>query len=83
MSFRLVLDPIACAGHGLCAELYPEGITLDDWGFPIVLRGPVAADHEPHARRAVDACPELALAISREDKADGRRARGTPTARRR
>ena len=30
----LRLDPIACEGHGLCSELFPERITLDDWGYP-------------------------------------------------
>ena len=29
---RLKVDPIACDGRGLCAELLPELITLDDWG---------------------------------------------------
>ena len=33
---QLVVDPVACAGHGLCAELLPERIALDDWGYPIV-----------------------------------------------
>ena len=37
MSRRLRVDPIACTAHGLCAELFPEGIELDDWGYPIVL----------------------------------------------
>jgi ferredoxin len=32
MSTHLTLDPIACEGHGICAELLPEHITLDDWG---------------------------------------------------
>ena len=36
MSKILRLDPIACDGHGLCAELFPERIRLDDWGFPIL-----------------------------------------------
>ncbi len=40
--FRLVLDPTACDGHGLCAELFPEGVRLDDWGYPVVA-GPVVA----------------------------------------
>ena len=41
MTFRLVLDPIACDGHGICAELFPEGIRLDDWGYPILAPGDV------------------------------------------
>jgi ferredoxin len=59
---RLVLDPTACDGHGLCAELFPEGVTLDDWGFP-VLTGPVPDAQLRHARRAVSACPALALRL--------------------
>jgi len=30
MSESLRVDPIACTGHGLCAELFPERIWLDD-----------------------------------------------------
>ena len=29
------VDPIACDGHGLCADLLPERIELDEWGYPI------------------------------------------------
>ena len=36
MSERLVVDPIACTGHGLCADVFPERISLDDWGYPII-----------------------------------------------
>ena len=60
--FRLVVDPTACTGHGLCAELFPEGVSLDDWGFPVV-GGPVPDDQLKHARRAVSACPALALRV--------------------
>ena len=60
--FRLVVDPTACAGHGLCAELFPEGVSLDDWGFPVV-GGSVPDDQLKHARRAVSACPALALRV--------------------
>lgn len=28
----LRVDRIACAGHGQCAELLPELISLDEWG---------------------------------------------------
>jgi ferredoxin len=65
-AFRLVLDPVACDGHGLCAELFPEGISLDDWGYPVVHDGNGAAEHLPHARRAVSACPALALRLVRQ-----------------
>jgi ferredoxin len=61
---ELRVDPIACDGHGLCAELFPEGIRLDDWGFPIV-EGRVAGPLEKQAARAVSACPTRALRLQR------------------
>jgi ferredoxin len=61
---ELVVNPIACTGHGLCAELVPERITLDDWGYPIV-DGPVTPAVREHAIRAVKACPALALKLRR------------------
>jgi ferredoxin len=61
----LRVDPIACDGHGLCAELFPERIHLDDWGFPIVDGEPVPGQLEQHARRAVTACPTRALRLER------------------
>ncbi len=63
MSARLRVDPIACDAHGLCAELLPERITLDEWGYPMVDGEPLPADLLEHARRAVAACPTLALAL--------------------
>ena len=60
----LIVDPIACDGHGLCAELFPERIRLDDWGFPIVDREPVPRGLEKHARRAVAECPKRALRLA-------------------
>ena len=60
-SERLVVDPIKCDGHGLCAELLPEMIGLDDWGYPLVSGEPIPAALRGHARRAVRACPTLAL----------------------
>jgi ferredoxin len=62
----LRVDRIACKGHGLCAELLPERIELDDWGYPIVDPRPVGPDLELLARRAVAACPTLALRLARE-----------------
>jgi ferredoxin len=64
MTLRLEVNPIACTGHGLCADLLPELIELDEWGYPMLART-VPASLEAHARRAVSACPTLALRISR------------------
>jgi len=63
---RIRVNPIACKAHGVCAELVPERIELDDWGYPIVSEEPVTGPTARHARRAVDACPTLALLLERE-----------------
>jgi ferredoxin len=63
--FELVVDPVACDGAGLCAELVPEVVTLDPWGFPIIEPGEVPAAAVDHARRAVTSCPRLALTLVR------------------
>ena len=47
---HLSIDRIKCDGHGLCAELLPELIRLDDWGYPIITPGPVP---DPAAGRRV------------------------------
>ena len=66
MRARLRVNPIACEAHGLCAELLPELIRLDDWGYPIIEHSEVPSELEPLARRAVDVCPTLALLLERE-----------------
>ena len=65
MSTTIRVDPIACEGHGLCAELFPERIALDDWGYPILDPRPIPAELEEHALRAVKACPVIALKLGR------------------
>lgn len=62
-TLTLRVDPIACTGHGLCAELLPERIALDEWGYPVLEPGPVPRELEKHARKAVAACPTLALLL--------------------
>lgn len=64
MSRVLRLNPVACAGHGACAELLPELISLDEWGYPVLAAGPVPAALDRRARRTVTACPALALRMS-------------------
>jgi ferredoxin len=61
----LEVNRIACDGHGLCAELFPERVSLDEWGYPIVDSQPIPKELEQHARRAVAECPALALFLTR------------------
>lgn len=65
---RIALNPIRCEAHGLCAELLPERVTLDEWGYPIIDGSPLPSELLAHARRAADACPTLALLLEREDR---------------
>jgi ferredoxin len=65
MNEQLRVNPIVCSGHGACAELLPEMIALDEWGYPLLDPRPVPPALEKQARRAVSACPELALRLSR------------------
>ena len=63
---RLAVDLIACDGRGLCAELLPELITLDDWGYPLLsgrTEGAVPAELRGDAAAAVQLCPRLALRL--------------------
>lgn len=64
MSQTLQVNPIACTGHGLCADLLPELIELDEWGYPII-EDRVPPGLAAHARRAVNACPALALKLTK------------------
>jgi len=66
VSLRLRVNPIACEAHGLCAELLPELIRLDDWGYPIIDEAEVPPHLVGLAERAVDACPTLALLLEED-----------------
>ena len=60
---RLAVNPIACTGHGICAEMLPELIGLDEWGYPILADREVPAQLSSLARGAVRLCPTLALRL--------------------
>lgn len=60
---RLRVNPIACDGRGLCAEVLPEMITLDDWGFPVIRDAEVPPGLLNEAAEAVRLCPRLALRL--------------------
>ena len=63
MRHVLRVDFIACDGRGICADLLPERVALDDWGYPIIDPSPIGADLIAHARRCVRNCPTLALRL--------------------
>jgi len=60
------VNPIACEAHGMCAELLPERVALDEWGYPIVDERPLPPALIAHARRAAQACPTFALLLERD-----------------
>jgi ferredoxin len=66
MAVRLRVNPIMCQAHGLCAELLPELIALDEWGYPLLDPAPVPAELMTYAQRAVADCPTLALLLTKD-----------------
>jgi len=61
---RIRVNPILCNGYGYCAEIVPELISLDDWGFPIVSNSTIEDERITGlAERAVATCPRLALIL--------------------
>ncbi|HEV3100783.1 MAG TPA: ferredoxin [Candidatus Dormibacteraeota bacterium] len=61
---RMRVNPILCDGVGYCAEIVPELITMDDWGYPVVDPRPIEDETlNGHVQRAVATCPRLALLI--------------------
>jgi len=64
---KLTVNPIACRGHGACAELLPELIALDEWGYPLIAADAIPEHLRRAARQAVAACPVLALKLRKAD----------------
>ena len=62
---RIRVDPVACDAFGFCAELLPERVTLDEWGYPVVDGTPVPAELLDLATRAAAECPRRALHLER------------------
>ena len=62
MSHDLRVDWPACRARGLCFEVLPELVRLDDWGYPVV-GGPVTRELLADAKEAVRVCPQLALRL--------------------
>ena len=65
---RVTVDPIRCTGHGLCAELLPEALQLDEWGYPLVTVGALQEQLLRRARQTAAACPTRALRLVSGDR---------------
>jgi ferredoxin len=76
MATILRLDPTRCDAYGMCAELLPELVSLDEWGYPVIRPGAIPDQLLDHARRAVDVCPVLALRLQGPATASRRRGSG-------
>lgn len=64
MTGRLEIDWTRCDGHGLCAELLPNRISRDEWGFPLVRSTRIRPVDKKDVHRAIAACPALALRLT-------------------
>jgi ferredoxin len=62
---RLRVDPTACDAFGYCAELVPEIVARDEWGYPIVAESAVPPRLYDVVRRAVRECPRRALFLEK------------------
>ena len=62
MTSQLRVDWPECRARGLCHELLPDLVELDEWGYPLV-RGPVTEELLAEAKAAVRACPRSALRL--------------------
>ena len=69
---RLRVDPSKCKAHGMCGELFPERIRMDDWGYPVIDPRALSDDVLEHARRAVAECPRSALWVDLIDDPSAR-----------
>ncbi len=66
--FVLLVNPILCDGFGHCAELAPDLVHVDEWGYPVIVTEPVPLANLAaleSARYAVRGCPRQALRIER------------------
>jgi ferredoxin len=63
VTVRIDIDPVACDAYGYCAELLPEVITLDEWGYPIVDGKPLPPELVALAKRAARDCPRRAITL--------------------
>jgi ferredoxin len=66
MSAALRIDAAACDGVGRCAQIAGRVVTLDRWGYPIIVE--LSARDVAAAHRAAMACTRKALWVEDLDE---------------
>ncbi|MCV2393081.1 ferredoxin [Actinotalea sp. M2MS4P-6] len=66
VTMRLRVDPVACEGVGLCAQVAGRVVELDRWGYPVI-EAELDARGVKAAQRAVRACPRRAMWLEEAD----------------
>ena len=64
---RRCVDPINRVADGVCADLLPGWIRLDERSYPIRHGPELPPELVEHARRAANSCPVLALRLDPEN----------------
>lgn len=68
---RLAVDRVRCTGHGVCAQLLPDRVRLDEWGYPLLGETGTAREVVVDAQAAQLAqqwCPARALWSARSQR---------------
>ncbi|WP_040690995.1 ferredoxin [Nocardia vinacea] len=61
---RLSVNMDRCEGYGMCEQVAPALIHLDDNDEPVIDLAEISAEQKPLANAAVHACPVVALSLS-------------------
>jgi len=71
MGARLVVDFTRCTGHGRCYSEAEDLLTYDEEGFVTVRHAPLPLEDGQilEAELAVQACPERAMRIEKDEEA--------------
>jgi len=76
MGLELRVDWIRCDGYGLCGDLAPDAIALDEWRYPMILSERVPSALLNDVQRAIDCCPMRALSLVDSEAGRTRRRAG-------
>jgi ferredoxin len=74
-TFRLSVDRARCEGHGMCEQVAPELIHLNDNAEPVFELDDIPWTQRQMAEAAVQSCPVAALTIYQTGKTETQRLR--------